>query len=183
MDNTIVDDQHETSHAKGQQSSDHHAAKDNRADPVELQARHYDIVPQNSGGDLIFECTDKTSFLVSSAVLRLTSTYFKTLLDGDFREGQVSRSAAYPQRIRLSGEEDSYALHRLLCILHHQRDPDAAEDLTNSPRINPGIRLQPPRAEREISWWSLATMDALSHWTGRLGPCLTISRRRAYGTR
>jgi hypothetical protein len=68
----------------------------------------------------------RNTFLVSSAVLRLSSGFFRRQLDGPFREGQVSRSAASPQRIP-SEEENSYALHRLLCLLHHQRDPYIAQ--------------------------------------------------------
>ena len=65
---------------------------------------------------------------MSSAVLRLSSKYFRKLFDGRFKEGQVSRSTANPQNIP-SEEEDSQALRRLFCSLHYQQDPDTAQNL------------------------------------------------------
>lgn len=113
---------------------------DNREVLDETQPRHYDIVPHPSAGDVIWECKDKVSFLVSSAVLRLTSRYFKTLLDGNFKEGQVLRTAANPQRVP-SGEENSYALRRLFCLLHHQPDPDPHQNLIDLSKIGLGSRV------------------------------------------
>lgn len=60
-----------------QQPSDDIAGSDDQEESEEPQPHHFDIVPPNSGGDVIWECKDKVSFLVSSAVLRLTSRYFK----------------------------------------------------------------------------------------------------------
>jgi len=113
-----------------QQPSDDIAGSDDQEESEEPQPHHFDIVPPNSGGDVIWECKDKVSFLVSSAVLRLTSRYFKKLLDGEFMEGQVPRSATNPQKIP-SGEENPHALHRLFCLLHHQPDPDPDQNLVD----------------------------------------------------
>jgi len=101
---------------------------DNGEVPDETQPRHYNIIPQDSGGDVIFECKDKTTFLVSSAVLRLGSDYFKVLFDGAFKEAQATRSAMNPQEIEL-GEENSSALHYLFCLMHHQPNPNKDQNL------------------------------------------------------
>jgi hypothetical protein len=111
-------------------------------EPMDTHPPHYDIVSPNTDGDVIYECKDQTSFLVSSAVLRLSSGFSKTLLDSSFREGQVSRSPADPQRIELD-EENSYALHRLLCLLHHQPDPDIAHHLANLAKNQPREKIVP----------------------------------------
>lgn len=111
-----------------QQLSDNMTSSDGQEEPEGSQPHQHDIVPQHSDGDVILECKDKVSFLVSSAVLRLTSKYFRTLLEGKFKEGQVPRSTTSPQRIELQ-EMDSFPLRRLLCLLHHQPEPDMIQDL------------------------------------------------------
>jgi len=109
--------------------NDHGQASDDKgAEPEETQSQHYNIVPQGSGGDVMLECEDETTFLVSSVVLRLGSDYFKISLDGNFKEGQATRSAFNPQKITL-GEENSRALHYLLCLMHHQPNPNKAQNL------------------------------------------------------
>lgn len=112
------------------QSTDNSAGDDNPEESEETQPHHYDIVPQPSDGDVIWGCKDKVTFLVSYAVLRLSSDYFRKLFDGRFKEGQELRTAANPQKIP-SGEEDSYALRRLFCLLHHRPDPDPDQNLMN----------------------------------------------------
>ena len=126
--NLTPSDARQIASGDGQQPSDDIAGSGHQEESEEPQPHHFDIVPPNSGGDVIWECKDKVSFLVSSAVLRLTSRYFKTLLDGEFMEGRVRRSATNPQKIP-SGEENSHALHRLFCFLHHQPDPDPDQSL------------------------------------------------------
>lgn len=110
------------------QPSDNTAGNDNHEHSEETQPHHYHIVPQHSDGDVILECKDRVSFLVSSAVLRVSSRYFRTLFDGNFKEAQIPRSTTNPPRIPLD-EKDSDALRRLFCLLHHQRDPDAVQYL------------------------------------------------------
>ena len=112
-----------------------------RNEAMDTQPHHHDIVPPNTDGDVIFKCKDGTSFLVASAVLRLGSKFFKKQLDGPFREAQVPRSVTNPQRIELA-EENPSALHHLLCLLHHQRDPYTAQQhLTDAAKDQLGDRI------------------------------------------
>jgi hypothetical protein len=130
MSDQIEHDPQGITEGDGDQSSDNIASSDNHEELEETQPHHYDIVPQSSDGDVIWQCKDKVTFLVSYAVLRLSSDCFRKLFDGGIKEGQELRTAANPQKIP-SGEEDSYALRRLFCLLHHQPDPDPDQTLMN----------------------------------------------------
>jgi hypothetical protein len=130
MSSLVDDDTRRITGGDGRQLSEDVAGFGNHEKPEEMQPRHYDIVPRNQDGDVIFGCNDKVSFLVSSAVLRLTSKVFRALLDGKFKEGQELRTAANPQKIPAE-VGDSHALHRLFCLLHHQCDPDTTLFPTN----------------------------------------------------
>ena len=96
MSDLTADNPRRIAEDDGQQSSDNMTSSDGQEELEDLQPPHYDIVPQPSDGDVILECKDKVTFLVSSAVLRLTSKYFRTLLEGKFKEGQVPRSTTNP---------------------------------------------------------------------------------------
>jgi hypothetical protein len=79
-------------------------------------------------GDVILDLDDGISIRVASAVLRLSSKYFKTRLFEPFGEGQGERSTTKPQRLPLEGWNLD-VVHRLFCLLHHQPDLEAALDL------------------------------------------------------
>jgi hypothetical protein len=130
MSSLVDDDTRRITGGDGRQLSEDVAGFGNHEEPEEMQPRHYDIVPRNQDGDVIFGCNGKVSFLVSSAVLRLTSKVFRALLDGKFKEDQELRTAANPQKIPAE-VGDSHALHRLFCLLHHQCDPDTTLFPTN----------------------------------------------------
>ena len=128
MSDPIDDDLPQVTEGDGQQAYDDIAGSDNHEGAEETRPCHYDVVPQHLDGDVIWQCKDNVSFLVSSVVLRLTSKYSVTMLGPKFMEGQIPRSTTNPQRIE-SGAEDLSALHRMFCLLHHQRDPETAQYL------------------------------------------------------
>jgi hypothetical protein len=138
----------------------------NQDQSMDAQPLNRDIVPPNTVGHVIFECDDKTSFLVSSAILRLASKYFKKLLDGNFQEAQVPRSVANPQRIQL-GEVNSHAMFRLLRLLHHQCDPDTAQHLANLVENQPDDRIA--ASARRLHDFAVATdYCGCSQWLSRV---------------
>jgi hypothetical protein len=76
-------------------------------------------------GDVILDLDDGVSIRVASAVLRLSSHYFKTRLFGPYGEGKVERSTTKPQRLPLKGW-DPDVTHRLFCLMHYQPELEAA---------------------------------------------------------
>jgi hypothetical protein len=74
-------------------------------------------------GDVLLVCRDADSrgkFLVSSVILKHTSSVFKAMLGPHFAEGQTPRSAQHPQEVHCP--EDCWAGMQLLCkLLHNTR--------------------------------------------------------------
>lgn len=163
-----------------QQSFDERAADEDQQVPVETP-RHYDIIPANSVGDMIFECEDNVSFLVSSAVLRISSIVFEKKLEGGFMKSRYQRSATNPPRIPLA-TEDSRAARRLFRLLHHQRDPYPGPDLTNHAPSESRDRIA--SAARELREFAVAVdlydcSQTLSNITDSLLRYFAMPNKRA----
>lgn len=87
--------------------------------PPPDNARGRSTVKAAQSGDVFFVLDPETRTRVSSALLSCASPVFATLLNGDFREGQIPKSAENPAEIAIQDEDHESFI--LLCNLLHFR--------------------------------------------------------------
>lgn len=90
-----------------------------RCEQDERLSGHCEVIDEE--GDVLLQAGTR-KFLVSSKVLSLASTYFKTMFESKFREGCAMRSTSDPLILNAFDDDDPEAWALLLRIIHFSID-------------------------------------------------------------